>query len=80
MNGRAYKQAELLDSGKYPVLRVGNFNTMISGTALIWSCRQRIMQIREIFFTRGQQHLDRIFGRVQKLSILTFCSQKRTTS
>ena len=27
LNGRAYKQAELLDSGKYPVLRVGNFNT-----------------------------------------------------
>ena len=25
MNGRAYKQDELLDSGKYPVLRVGNF-------------------------------------------------------
>lgn len=25
INGRAYKQAELLDSGKYPVLRVGNF-------------------------------------------------------
>lgn len=24
-NGRAYKQDELLDSGKYPVLRVGNF-------------------------------------------------------
>ncbi|TSB22928.1 hypothetical protein FOR85_07975 [Psychrobacter sp. YGAH215] len=27
INGRAYKQDELLDSGKYPVLRVGNFNT-----------------------------------------------------
>lgn len=27
LNGRAYKQDELLDSGKYPVLRVGNFNT-----------------------------------------------------
>ncbi|MCT3588895.1 restriction endonuclease subunit S [Levilactobacillus brevis] len=27
LNGRAYKQGELLDSGKYPVLRVGNFNT-----------------------------------------------------
>ena len=26
-NGRAYKQAELLDKGKYPVLRVGNFGT-----------------------------------------------------
>lgn len=26
-NGRAYKQAELLDTGKYPVLRVGNFGT-----------------------------------------------------
>ena len=25
LNGRAYKQNELLDSGKYPVLRVGNF-------------------------------------------------------
>lgn len=25
INGRAYKQQELLDSGKYPVLRVGNF-------------------------------------------------------
>ena len=25
INGRAYKQDELLDSGKYPVLRVGNF-------------------------------------------------------
>jgi len=25
LNGRAYKQGELLDSGKYPVLRVGNF-------------------------------------------------------
>ena len=25
LNGRAYKQDELLDSGKYPVLRVGNF-------------------------------------------------------
>ena len=25
LNGRAYKQEELLDSGKYPVLRVGNF-------------------------------------------------------
>ncbi len=25
INGRAYKQHELLDSGKYPVLRVGNF-------------------------------------------------------
>jgi len=25
INGRAYKQAELLDAGKYPVLRVGNF-------------------------------------------------------
>ena len=25
INGRAYKQEELLDSGKYPVLRVGNF-------------------------------------------------------
>jgi type I restriction enzyme S subunit len=27
LNGRAYKQDELLNSGKYPVLRVGNFNT-----------------------------------------------------
>ncbi|GAX05242.1 type I restriction-modification system specificity subunit S [Secundilactobacillus pentosiphilus] len=27
INGRTYKQKELLDSGKYPVLRVGNFNT-----------------------------------------------------
>ncbi len=27
LNGRAYKQKELLDSGKYRVLRVGNFNT-----------------------------------------------------
>ena len=27
INGRAYKQPELLDSGKYPVLRVGNFFT-----------------------------------------------------
>lgn len=25
LNGRAYRQDELLDSGKYPVLRVGNF-------------------------------------------------------
>ena len=25
LNGRAYKQDELLDRGKYPVLRVGNF-------------------------------------------------------
>ena len=25
LNGRAYKQEELLDKGKYPVLRVGNF-------------------------------------------------------
>ena len=25
LNGKAYKQDELLDSGKYPVLRVGNF-------------------------------------------------------
>ena len=25
LNGRAYKQDELLDEGKYPVLRVGNF-------------------------------------------------------
>ncbi|MEE8824596.1 MAG: restriction endonuclease subunit S [Lentilactobacillus sunkii] len=27
LNGRAYKQSELLDKGKYPVLRVGNFYT-----------------------------------------------------
>lgn len=27
LNGRAYKQEELLDEGKYRVLRVGNFNT-----------------------------------------------------
>ena len=27
INGRAYKQQELLDAGKYPVLRVGNFYT-----------------------------------------------------
>jgi type I restriction enzyme S subunit len=27
LNGRAYKQPELLDEGKYTVLRVGNFNT-----------------------------------------------------
>jgi type I restriction enzyme S subunit len=27
VNGRAYKQQELLESGKYPVLRVGNFFT-----------------------------------------------------
>ncbi|EGO8516800.1 restriction endonuclease subunit S [Enterococcus faecalis] len=27
INGRAYKQKELLDTGKYRVLRVGNFNT-----------------------------------------------------
>ncbi len=27
LNGRAYKQSELLDEGKYRVLRVGNFNT-----------------------------------------------------
>ncbi|EKF50742.1 restriction endonuclease subunit S [Lactococcus garvieae] len=27
INGRAYKQSELLDQGKYRVLRVGNFNT-----------------------------------------------------
>ena len=27
LNGRAYKQQELLESGKYRVLRVGNFNT-----------------------------------------------------
>ena len=26
-NGRAYKQSELLDNGKYPVLRVGNLFT-----------------------------------------------------
>ena len=27
LNGRAYKQEELLSQGKYPVLRVGNFFT-----------------------------------------------------
>ena len=27
LNGRAYKQPELLDEGKYKVLRVGNFFT-----------------------------------------------------
>ena len=27
LNGRAYKQSELLDEGKYKVLRVGNFHT-----------------------------------------------------
>ena len=27
LNGRAYKQSELLDKGKYKVVRVGNFNT-----------------------------------------------------
>ena len=27
INGRAYKQPELLSEGKYPVLRVGNFFT-----------------------------------------------------
>ena len=27
LNGRAYKKAELLEAGKYPVLRVGNFFT-----------------------------------------------------
>ena len=27
LNGRAYKQPELLDEGKYKVLRVGNFHT-----------------------------------------------------
>ncbi|GEO63458.1 restriction endonuclease subunit S [Companilactobacillus nantensis] len=27
INGRAFKQSELLDEGKYKVLRVGNFNT-----------------------------------------------------
>ena len=27
LNGRAYRQEELLDEGKYKVLRVGNFNT-----------------------------------------------------
>ncbi|MFQ1021768.1 restriction endonuclease subunit S [Avibacterium paragallinarum] len=27
INGKAYKQEELLDSGKYRVVRVGNFNT-----------------------------------------------------
>lgn len=27
LNGKAFKQTELLDSGKYRVLRVGNFNT-----------------------------------------------------
>ncbi|KXT72961.1 Type I restriction-modification system, specificity subunit S [Streptococcus sp. DD10] len=27
LNGRAYKQEELLNNGKYRVLRVGNFNT-----------------------------------------------------
>lgn len=27
LNGRAYKQEELLSAGKYPVLRVGNFYT-----------------------------------------------------
>lgn len=27
LNGRAYKREELLDTGKYPVLRVGNFYT-----------------------------------------------------
>lgn len=27
LNGRAYKQSELLDAGKYKVLRVGNFHT-----------------------------------------------------
>ena len=25
INGRAYRHPELLDAGKYPVLRVGNF-------------------------------------------------------
>lgn len=30
LNGRAYKQEELLNSGKYPVLRVGNFYTNYS--------------------------------------------------
>lgn len=27
INGKAFKQIELLNSGKYRVLRVGNFNT-----------------------------------------------------
>ncbi|MHA7119010.1 restriction endonuclease subunit S [Aerococcus viridans] len=30
INGRAYRQAELFDKGKYRVLRVGNFNTNTS--------------------------------------------------
>ena len=35
LNGRAYKQDELLDNGKYPVLRVGNFFLIVGGITLI---------------------------------------------
>lgn len=37
INGRAYSQDELLNSGKYKVLRVGNFYTNDFGTIPIWN-------------------------------------------
>ena len=37
INGKAYKQEELLNDGKYRVLRVGNLIQVQSGIGLTWN-------------------------------------------
>lgn len=54
LNGRAYSQEELLDSGKYRVLRVGNFSQKIAGTTLTWSLRTTSIAIPMICYSAGR--------------------------
>ena len=62
INGRAYRQPELLDAGKYPVLRVGNFFRVIDGFILTWNYQRINSVTTAICYLRGLLHLGLEFG------------------
>lgn len=63
INGRAYSQPELLSSGKYKVLRVGNFYTNDSWYYSDLELGDKYYaDYGDLLYTLGQQHLALIFG------------------
>lgn len=53
LNGRAYKASELLYSGRYLVLRVGNSSQIQITITLIWNLNQTSIVTQETYYIHG---------------------------
>lgn len=66
VNGRAYKQDELLSEGNIRYFVLVIFLQMIAGIFQIWSWKLINMLVKEIYYMHGLHHLDHDSGLKKK--------------